>query len=289
LEDHGEWLLQKNKWGILERASKDNSSPAAFLHSPVQSWSDWELIKERLQPDLSKRLPQNWPSLVESYRSRTYPLVIGGEQGFYGSPRYLLGDERIFTVLYDDPKLVLAINDHLCDLWINIYDQVLQQTDVDMALIWEDMCFKTGPLISPAMFRKFMLPYYKRLTGLFRDHGIKNIFVDTDGNCWKLIPLFLEAGVTGLYPFEVNAGMDVVKVRESFPRLQMIGGIDKMVLFQGTQEIDRELDYKVNSILGLGGYVPMIDHLVPVGVNWQAFQYYRTRLNQMVNANNIRS
>jgi len=282
LEDHGEWIKQVNKWGIVERASKDNSSPAAFLKSPVQSWSDWEMIKERFQPDLAKRLPANWPELVKSYKDRTYPLVLGGEQGFYGSPRYLIGDEHILTVLYDDPELVLAINDHLCNLWISIYDQILQQVKVDMALIWEDMCFKTGPLISPAMFTKFMLPFYKKLTGFFRDHGIKTIFVDTDGNCWKLIPLFLEGGVTGLFPFEVNAGMDIVEVRKQFPTLQILGGIDKMVFYNGSQSIDAELQYKVGSIIDKGGFIPTIDHLVPMDVPWEDYRYYRIRLNNLI-------
>jgi len=282
LEDHGEWVMQVNKWGIVERANKENSSPPSFVRSPVQTWADWEVLKERLQPDLDKRLPTNWNDLVSSYEDRSYPLVLGGEQGFYGSPRYLIGDERLLTIFYDDPELVLAINEHLCNLWISIYDSILQQVDIDMALIWEDMCFKTGPLISPAMFRKFMLPYYQKLIHLFHDHGVKTIFVDTDGNCWKLIPLFLEAGVTGLYPFEVNAGMDVVKVRESFPRLQMIGGINKMALYGGSADIDKELDYKLGSIIGLGGFIPTIDHLVPMDVSWQAFRHYRSRLNGVI-------
>jgi Uroporphyrinogen decarboxylase (URO-D) len=282
IEDHGDWVMQVNKWGIVERASKDNSSPASFLRSPVQSWEDWEKLKERFQLNLDKRLPSNWPELVKSYKDHSYPLVLGGEQGFYGSPRYLIGDERLLTVLIDDPDLVLAINDYLCNLWISIYDPILQQVDVDMALIWEDMCFKTGPFISPTMFRKFMLPFYKKLTGFFRDHGVKTIFVDTDGNCWKLIPLFMEGGVTGLYPFEVNAGMDVVKVRESFPRLQMIGGIDKMTLFGGEESIDKELEYKVRSIIGQGGFIPTIDHLVPMDVSWRSFKHYRTHLNNMI-------
>jgi uroporphyrinogen decarboxylase len=288
LEDHGEWVMQVNKWGIVERASKENSSPPAFLRAPVQSWADWEALKDRFQLNLDKRLPSNWGTLVESYQHRSFPLVIGGEQGFYGSPRYLIGDERLLTVLIDDPRLVIAINEHLCNLWISIYDPILQQVDVDMALIWEDMCFKTGPLISPSMFRKFMLPFYQKLTNFFHDHGIKTIFVDTDGNCWKLIPLFIEGGVTGLYPMEVNAGMDVVKVRESFPNLQMIGGIDKMALYGDLTVIDKELENKVQSIMGLGGFIPTIDHLVPMGVSWSAFSHYRNHLNKLIDAFNNR-
>lgn len=48
---------------------------------------------------------------------------------------------------------------------------------------------------------------------------MKNIFVDTDGDFNRLIPQFIAAGVDGFLPMDVNAGMDIVKVRELYPRL----------------------------------------------------------------------
>ena len=282
LEDHGDWVLKKDKWGITVRESKSKDTPNSFIEGPVQSRADWEKIKERLQPDLTQRLPGNWNDIVQSYKNRESPLILGGSQGFYGSPRYLLGDEKILTTFYDDPDLILDINNHLCNLWIDLYDQILQQTSVDLGLIWEDMSYKNGPLISPAMFRKFLLPFYKRLTSLFRDHNVKIIWVDTDGNFWKIIPLFLEGGVTGFYPFEAAANMNVAEVREAFPKLQMMGGIDKMKLAKGRQEIDLELEQKVKPILGKGGFIPSVDHLIPSDISWECFVYYRRKLNEMI-------
>ena len=91
-----------------------------------------------------------------------------------------------------------------------------------------------------------------------------------------------------MFPMEVNAGMDVVKVRESFPNLQMIGGIDKMALHGDLNVMDKELEYKVQSIMGLGGFIPTIDHLVPMGVSWSAFSHYRNHLNRQIDAFNNR-
>ena len=56
------------------------------------------------------------------------------------------------------------------------------------------MACKSGPLISPHMFRRFMLEPYKRLTGFIRDHGIDLIFVDSDGNICGEYSNFLHAG-----------------------------------------------------------------------------------------------
>jgi len=283
LEDHGDWVLRRNNMGILSRQRKDRATPEALLAGPVQNHQDWEKIKgERLQPNFEARLPANWSELVRAYRERDYPLILGGGQGFYGSPRYLVGDQRLLTLYYDDPKLILDINEHLCNLWIALYERVLEDITVDAALIWEDMCYKNGPLISPAMFERFMLPFYKRLTGLFRDYNIRVIFVDTDGNAWRLIPSFLQGGVTGLFPFEASAGMDVRQVRMAFPRLHMLGGVDKMKLIQGSQAIDEELDQKISPLLREGGYIPTVDHLVPPDVSWESFKYYRQRLNALI-------
>jgi uroporphyrinogen-III decarboxylase len=197
-----------------------------------------------------------------------------------------MGFEGLSVALYEDRELVSDMVTYLADFWISLYDQFLgaygDKVRIDHAHIWEDMSYFSGPLISPAMFRELMLPCYKKLTRFFRDHGIDIILVDTDGNCWELIPLFLEGGVTGVYPFEVAANMDVVEVRKAYPRLQMFGGIDKRPLIAGDRRaIDTELR-RVVSIVPRGGFVPYIDHNVPPDISWDTFVYYRRQLNSML-------
>lgn len=283
LEDHDESVIARDEWGMVESRRKDKSTLAHFIRGPVQSREDWERLKsERLRPALDGRLPADWERLKAEYRTRDYPLALGGSQGFFGSARRLLGEVPVLMAFHDQPELIRDIMNSLADFWCILYDQVLNQIDVDLALIWEDMCYKTAPLISPAHFREFMLGPYRKLTGVLRDHGIKVILTDTDGNFWRLIPLFLEAGVTGLYPFEVAAGMDVVAVREAFPKLQMLGGIDKRALAAGREAIDAELNAKVPRLLRQGGFIPHVDHAVPPDVSWGNFRYYRERLNAMI-------
>ena len=146
------------------------------------------------------------------------------------------------------------------------------------------MSYKSGSLISPALFREFMLPCYKRLTGFIRSHGINTIIVDTDGNCSELIPLFMEGGVTGMYPLEVQAGMNVAQIAQDFPSLQIMGGIDKTKL-KSKELIDKELEEKVPFVLKRGGYIPFLDHLAPPDISWELFAYYRNKLNQMIQKN----
>ncbi|MEM1515235.1 MAG: hypothetical protein QXH24_04205, partial [Candidatus Bathyarchaeia archaeon] len=81
---------------------------------------------------------------------------------------------------------------------------------IDFAHWWEDMCYNNGPLISPRLFKEFMVPEYKRVTSFLKDHGIWINIVDCDGNINSLVPLWLEAGINCMFPLEVRAGTNPI-------------------------------------------------------------------------------
>jgi hypothetical protein len=75
--------------------------------------------------------------------------------------------------------------------------------------------------------------------------------------------------------------MDIVKVRQQYPRLQIMGGISKSEIAKGRTRID-EILKPVEAVLKTGGYVPFADHFVPPDVSFENFSYYRSRLNEMI-------
>ncbi len=283
IEEHDDWFIRQDEDGSLRKEIKDRGTLPPIVGTPVKTREDWERYKaERLKPTLEGRLPDNWPELVLEYKKRDYPLALGQMHGFFGTPRYLLGEIEVLTKYYDDPELMKDMVNYLADFWIALFDGVLKEVDVDAVFLWEDMCYKAGPLISPDIFREFILPGYKKLTGFLKDHGVKLVCVDCDGDVWKLIPLWIEGGVNVLYPFEVAAGMDITEVRRAFPKLGIMGGIDKMAVIRSKEAIDRELESKVSFMLKSGGYIPTIDHVVPPDISFDNFRYYRQKLDRLV-------
>ncbi len=270
--------------GVTRKFLKAQGTIPAGMDWPIKDRPSWERLKaERLSLDnIDRRFPANWDDLVEEYGKRDYPLAIGGyPQGFFGTPSHLLGYERLFELYYDDPALVHDILSTFTDLWIAVYEEVLAQVEIDMIHIWEDISFGKGPMVSLSMVREFMLPYYKRMIDFLKARGVEVILVDTDGDCNSLIPLFVEVGVTGMYPFEVHCGMDIVKVRQEYPSLQILGGIPKSEIAEGRDAIDRALK-PAEEVLKTGGYIPFGDHLIPPDVAWEDFVYYRERLNALI-------
>ena len=144
----------------------------------------------------------------------------------------------------------------------------------DYTFMWEDMSYKNGPLISPQLFREFMLPYYREIIGFFKEITDCKVLVDSDGDVTQLIPLFVEGGVDGVLPFEVAAGMDVREIRREFPDLIIGGGIDKREIAKGKQAIDKELEAKLPHMFAKSGYCPSLDHHVPPEVSYADFEYY---------------
>lgn len=284
LEEDEKFLDYIDIDGVTRRFQKQEGVIPTAMNWPVRDWDSWmELKHERLRLDnIPTRLPPQWPELVQAYRHRDYPLALGGYPlGLFGLPAHLMGYERLFFSYYDQPDLIKDMLQHFTTLWLAIWEEVLSYVDVDVVHIFEDVSFGKGSMISPSIFQEFMAPYYRQITDFARGRGIHIILVDTDGNCEMLIPLFMQVGVTGLYPMEVSAGMDIVAVRKKYPTLQMMGGIPKHGIALGWERIDNFLE-DVAFLLRQGGYIPFADHSVPPDVPWEHFKYYRTRLNELI-------
>jgi uroporphyrinogen decarboxylase len=193
-----------------------------------------------------------------------------------------MGTERLLLTFYDDPALIEEMMDHIVYFTNEIIEKVVRDIELDWVYVWEDMAFKTGPFISPELFKKFMVPRYRKITDLLHKHGIDIIIVDSDGNTEKLIPLWIESGVNGQWPLEVAAGMDAVALRKEYGRdFILLGNIDKRALSKGKEEIREEVMKKVPFLLEQGGYFPSIDHLIPPDISFENFRYFVNTLREV--------
>jgi uroporphyrinogen decarboxylase len=194
-----------------------------------------------------------------------------------------MGLTPYLLTLYDDPALIHDICDTFLRFLLAYYDRIIRDVRVDCLLIWEDMAGKQGSLISPAHFKEFLAPRYRELVGFARESGVEVVLTDSDGYVEELIPLIVETGVTGMYPFERAAGNDLLRIREAFPAFQILGGFDKRVLFAGASRaaIDAELAI-TRQLLERGRFIPHVDHFVSQDCTWENFAYYRRSLNRII-------
>jgi hypothetical protein len=278
----GNKFYTRNCWGAIEENISGSELMPITIEGPVQDRKSWEQIKARLDPDTPGRLPQDWPDMCAQARESGETVYAGDLPiGFFGGVRELLGFERQATLFYDNPSLMEDILDTLCDLWIKVFTRLQQDIVLDWFYIWEDMCYKGGSLISPRMFRRFLLPRYQRLTAALRGAGCLHIMVDSDGDERPLVPLWLEGGVNIVFPWETQFGLDITAVRRQYPTLGMIGGMNKYALALGREAINKELA-KVPFMLEQGRFIPGLDHNVPNDVSWDNYRYFYDHLHELI-------
>lgn len=268
--------------GIICRESKIGSRLPQFLKHPVSNRDDFEALKERLDPETPGRYPGNWDEWAAGAPDFPHILCLGSlENGFFGWLRDLMGLEGLLFAYIEQPELVHEICRYHVSFLKGLYERALRDVDFDFVFMWEDMSYKNGPLISPEFIHIFMMPYYREIVDFYKQMGANWVTVDSDGDVSKLIPLLMEAGIDGMLPFEVAAGMDIRQIRRDFPDLRILGGIDKREIARGKDAIDRELELKLPFMLQYGGYVPGMDHHVPPEVSYENFQYYLRRCREI--------
>ena len=284
LEETEEYKVYIDRYGITMKAYKKGTSTPLNLAFPIRNRADFERYKERYTSDFSRRLPGNWTELKRELRARSFPIRLGGHPfGFFGFPRHLIGSHGLMLLMYDDPRLIKDMNEFFLGFAMEYWARIIPEIRPDCVLIWEDMASKTGSMISPAMFAEFLSPYYRRFIDYFRQFGIQNIHVDSDGYIEELIPLWWDLGVTGVFPIERQAGNDPLRIRARFPRLQLLGAMDKRVFQEKASEADIENELLVaRSLLASGGFLPHADHHVPDDSCWKNFRYYREGLNRLI-------
>jgi hypothetical protein len=197
--------------------------------------------------------------------------------------RSLMGPVEWLYMVHDEPELI-----HDCmRTWLALADGVCAEhqksVTLDELFIAEDLCYKSGPLISPDMVREYFFPYYQQLIANVKARQLDgnrrlHIQIDTDGKAEAVIGLYLEMGMDYMSPFEVASGSDVVAIRKRYPGLLMRGGFDKRILAGSPEGIDREIDRILPFMKRRGGYIPTCDHGVPEEVPFANYLRFRRRL-----------
>jgi len=252
-----------------------------WLEYPVKNYEDWVELKKRLDPHEPTRYPSWWEDKVRCWKDRDYALGLP-VGSFFGLLREFVGFENLCTMYYDNPGLVHEMAEWMEYFEIEIIKKIVKDVQIDYAMYWEDMAYKTGSLISPEFFRTFMTPHYKKVNDLLLSNGIDIILVDSDGNTEELIPLWIESGITGHFPLEVTSGMDAVKLRKKYGKnFILIGNIDKRALAKGKEAIKEEVMNKVPFLISRGGYFPALDHFCPPDVSFKDYMYYLELLREI--------
>ncbi len=286
IEDTEEHVITRDWRGITMRSRKDAGCMPEFMDYPVKTPADWDHLKStRLRlDDADRRVVQDWDEFRARLKQTGEAVQVGSfPWGVFGTVRDLLGVEELLVGFYAQPAMIRDMMSHLTDLWLGLWDRVMAEVPIDHIHIWEDMSGRQGSLISPAMVEDFMMPCYDRIAAFARAHGVRVVSVDTDGDCSELVPLMMRHGVNMFFPFEVQAGNDILAYRRQYPELGIMCGLDKRCLAETPAAVDREIE-RCAAMIRLGRYVPGFDHLIPPNAKWTLFRQAALAIKRLCHA-----
>jgi len=271
-DTHVEWIDSN---GVRCRRRRDDYEDEGklYLEYPIKGPEDQTWLAGRLDPNNPGRRRNGWETKLEALDSATEVSVVDFGS-FYGDLHEHMGTDHVSLTFYDAPDFVHWYNDRIAACCEKAIETVLPDARVVAMGGHEDMCFKNGPLISPAMFREFLVPYYRRTVNAAQAAGQWLFIQDSDGDIRSLIPLWLEVGINCMTPLEVAANVEVCELRNEYGKnLLMMGGIDKRALAADKDAVRREVLSK-RAVIEEGGYIPRVDHGVPPDVPWENYCFY---------------
>jgi uroporphyrinogen decarboxylase len=186
----------------------------------------------------------------ESYPNHC--LIFGTHIGPFTAAFMAMGFERFFMCLVEDPTFAHQLLETRTEWCIAMYQEAITQ-GAEVLVLGDDAGFGGGPMISPRMWREYILPYHKRIV----DALDVPLIWHSDGNVELLLSMAIEAGFVGFHGLDPVAGMDLAKIKKEFGQhLVLIGNVDVRVLCGSDLEAVRgEIDRCIAQGADGGGYM----------------------------------
>lgn len=272
-----------NYEGIIERVKPGvDSIPAEddYLLKDRKAFEELFLPRLQFQPE---RIDLDY--FRNFNNTRRWDVPVGLNLGsVLGQIRNMCSVAGMSYLIYDDDETLFAdIVDAYADLQYKCAEAVLETgAKFDYAHFWEDICFKTGPLVSPAIFDELCAKHYKKRTDLCKKYGIDIVSLDCDGVVGPLLPTWINNGVNTMFPIEVGVWGDQFEpARKKYgSSILGVGGMNKLALREDKAAVDKEIE-RMKRLVDMGGFIPCPDHRLMPGTKFELVQYYAEQIKKI--------
>ncbi len=186
------------------------------------------------------------PWLAKLDNTGDYYRASGFWSAFFHIVAGYFGMENYFIKMYTHPDVVHAVTSHIVDFFIEANKRLFEQAGdrIDGFFFGNDFGTQLDILISPAQFKEFVFPYFRKLTMLGHDYGYQ-VILHSCGSIYRVIEDLISLGVDALHPLQAKAvNMEAERLARDFGgRIAFMGGLDtQQLLGNGTpEEITREV------------------------------------------------
>jgi uroporphyrinogen decarboxylase len=252
----------QDQWGVV-RCRPPTSYYYDIIHWPLAGDITPSDIVRWPWPD-----PED-PGLVRGLRERAqklrettdYAVVLHLGNIFIHQSQYMRGFEDWYMDFAANPSLICMLMDAILETRLVITRRALEKVGdlIDVVSFSDDIADQRGPMISPAMFRRYLKPRFARYFDLVHSLTSAKVLFHSCGAVRKLLPDFIDLGIDCVNPVQVSAAdMDTTRLKREFgDKLVFWGGIDTQhVLPQGSvEDVRDEVRHRIRDLAPRGGYI----------------------------------
>jgi uroporphyrinogen decarboxylase len=269
--------LVYDEWGIgrqkVERT--DGSFYYEMVKPPLAGASLDEIAAfpwpDPADPERTAGLRQQ---ILELRRGTDKAVMVKFSSSIWEQAWWLYGLQAWLVDLIEKPDITGAILDRVCDVACGMMERGMEEAGdlVDIVrLSGEDLGTQLAPMISPAMYNRWVKPRFERLWSLARrkiqeKNPAAKLMLHSCGNVRPFLPSWIQMGLDILNPIQPQArGMEPEGLKRDFgAELVFHGGIDlQQVLPFGTpQEVGQAARRYIRALGPGGGYIVAPAHNV---------------------------
>ena len=214
----------------------------------------------------------NWPQVTDEL-FREYEMaekilpddmqLVGQHGDIFTYTWELMGFQTFSFALVENPQLVEKVFQRLGETIYSLFERMARFARVGALFYSDDIAYQSGLMVSPAVLRKFLFPWMKKIGDLCKAKDMPFIY-HSDGKLWEVMADLHDCGVTALQPIEPQA-WDIREVKDRYGHwFALVGNVDVDLLSRGTPEQVRETaTHLITSVGQDGGYCLGSGNTVP--------------------------
>lgn len=263
-----------NAWGSVRKIVQNEYSVyeeyAAFpladaqTVSEVETWDKWP-----------KSSLWDWNSLhraVEQANRKEKRHIRYDIGGIFESAWALYGLDSFLVALYEKPEIPEAIMNCYTEIFISNFRAAMAEAgdSIDMVYTYDDVAVQDGLLMSPDMWRRFILPFHQKLNKVIKEYDVKLIY----HSCGSVLPL-IDAFKDDMYidvlnplqPAAKDMNMRNIKKRWGHTLAFHGGGdLQRTLPFGSVDDVQNEADSLCRILGPDGGYICTSAHYIQADV-----------------------
>jgi len=186
---------------------------------------------------------------------------------------WLMGFNAYAYALVDQPALIAHLHAKIAEIQGGVLERALAYPSVGLLWHADDMAYRTGLMVSPAVLREHIFPVYRCFNARCHERDVLTLF-HSDGNVDDVIEDVITAGFDAFNPIEPVA-MDIRALKARVGgRLSLVGNVDlSYTLTRGTpEEVDAEVHDLIRDVAPGGGFALASANSIPEYVPWPNFR-----------------